>query len=141
MMEQSNLVERWSRWEPIEGLDPKYYLDGIIDSIDELRIRLISDRDQSLGVDLTFDSAWCYRVSYESFRADLTYQLGVKYGIDFGTKWTFFKVEESDYLSWFSRESYEFSNSAEMTHYCLLSLEAVVDIAASTDPVVSLIKL
>ena len=50
-------------------------------------------------------------------------------------------MEESDYLNWLSRESYGFSNSAEMAHYCLMGAESFVDIAASTDPVVNLIKL
>ena len=140
-MEKSNLVEKWSRWEPITGLTARYYVDGVVDTIDELIVRLVSDQDQSIGVEVVFDSAWAYRLTNESFRLSLIYQLGLKYGEDFYTKWAFFKVDESDYLDWLSRESYEFSESAEMTHYCLMGLESFVDIAASEDPVVKLIKL
>jgi hypothetical protein len=140
-MEQSNLTEKWSRWEPIEGLGHNYYLDGLVDNIDELIVRLSSEQDQSLGVEVRFDSALCYRVSEESFRQDTIRQLHLKYGGDFYAQWAFFKVEESNYLDWISRESYEFSSYVGLTHYCLKGLESFVDIAASDAPVVKLIKL
>jgi hypothetical protein len=102
-VEKSNLVEKWSRWEPITGLTARYYVDGVVDTIDELIVRLVSDQDQSIGVEVVFDSAWAYRLTNESFRLSLIYQLGLKYGEDFYTKWAFFKVDESDYLDWLSR--------------------------------------
>ena len=140
-MEQSNLVERWSRWEPIEGLDPKYYVIELIDGYDGVKIRLMSDRDQSLGVELLFEAAWAYRVSEEGLRLDLMEQLSLKYGDVFYTKWTFFKVQDSSYLDWLSKESYDTSYGYQMTHYCLMSMESVVDIGAGVEPIVKLIKL
>ena len=141
MMEQSNFIEKWSRWELAPGLDPKYYLKDLVNDFDGLKLRLISDCDNTSGIDLLFKSAWAYRVSDESFRLGTMYQLKLKYGIDFHTEWTFFKVDNSEYLDWFFKESDGISAAYEMAHYCLMGLESIVDIAASEDPVVKLIKL
>jgi hypothetical protein len=141
MIEGCNMLEQWSRWEPIEGLGRNYYLDGLVDNIDELIVRLSSEQDQSLGVEVRFDSALCYRVSEEGFRQDAIRQLHLKYGDDFYAQWAFFKIDESGYLDWLSRESYELSNYIGLTHYCLKGLEGFIDIAASSEPIVKLIKL
>jgi len=29
-MKQSLLEEKWTRWEPIKGLSPKYFIDSIL---------------------------------------------------------------------------------------------------------------
>lgn len=140
-MEQSNLTENWTRWELASGLDPKYYLKSLVDDFDGLKLRMISDRDESSAIDLWFESAWAYRVSDESFRLGTMRQLRLKYGVDFHTEWTFFKVEDSIYLDWFFKESDGISTGYKMTHYCLMGLESVIDIAVSAEPVVKLVKL
>lgn len=140
-MEPSNLSEKWSRWESILGLEAKYNVVEIVDGHDGVKIKLISYYDQSLGVELEFEAAWAYRVSYDSLRFNIIDRLTDKYGSDFYVGWTFFKVNNSDYLDWLDKESYGTSDGFQLTHYFIMGMEQFIDIASGTEPIVRLIKL
>lgn len=60
--------------------------------------------------------------------------LSQKYGTNFYTEWTFFKIENSDYLNWIYKESCIANQSNELVHFCLMAMDDILDIVADYEP-------
>ena len=96
------MLEHWERWEPIRSLSSKYYIDSISDGIREFRIVLSDSCDEKKKIHVVFEnSVDAYRSTDESFRQSTVADLGERYGNEFYGDWTFFKVTNSTYISWF----------------------------------------
>jgi hypothetical protein len=129
------MLEQWERWEPISNLKKKYYIDDIIDTINGLSIIVSEEEDEGKKIHIYFKrNAYAYTVVDETFRMKLIDILSEKYGSQFYGRWTFFKVKNSPYLRWISEQSYKISESRHLTHFCLISVDSVMDIISSYEP-------
>ena len=140
MNNEVKINESWTKWIPIANLAKKYYIKEILDSIDEgFKVKLLENGNQEKGVTIFFDeSVWIYKYTDESFRQYTVAKLNAQYGVDFYAKWTFFKIENSDYLKWISEESYGMYDNLEWRHFCILTDNEILDIIAVYEPEVTL---
>jgi hypothetical protein len=133
------MQEQWIRWEPIEGLFSKYDLDIIID--DEKGLKIIFECDQK-KVNVFFKhGAVSYIKTNETLRSYLIGSLSKEYGSVFYASWTFFKVENSEYLKWLSAQSCSISDYYHLQHFSFIVDGSILDIAASVEPIVEHIEL
>ena len=133
--------EKWIKWEPIANLAPKYDMESISDNNNELIVILSEIKNKKNILKIIFDhSAWSFKVADESFRIKTITDLSKKYGGEFYGKWTFFKIENSKYLSWLSEESETIINDLKTTHFALITDDSLIDIIASYEPTFELIE-
>jgi hypothetical protein len=135
------MQEKWTRWEPTGNLSTKYYVQSISDTFSAgFKIKLIDYHHPEKKVLIAWPgSVYAYRQTYESFTLLTLNDLIEQYGKNF-TDWTFFKIENSEYLKWISKQSYEITDSLNFTHFCIYSTEEMVDILSSIEPEVSIIS-
>ena len=134
--------ENWVKWEPISDLYEKYDLISFDYNINGLKITLLDEIKKESKIQLKFkNSIDSCRVTYENNREKIFFALKDKYGSSFYLKWTFFKVHNSEYLKWLSDESYTVTDYFNLTHFCIISSESIIDIIASYEPEVKYVKL
>ena len=137
---QLNLLEEdWARWEPFTELKPAYDIINIQDDMDYLRILIHSTKcDQQLEV--VFDTDSAYRKTDETFRLNLINQLSEKYGDEFYVKWSFFKIENSNYMKWLSEQSNGYTGDLKLKHFVIMGIDSIVDIVAYEEPKFKLLE-
>lgn len=109
----------------------KFDLDQLTDRIDKLELEL----SDGLGrqIKLVFDSHMAYRTRDEG-DALATLDAIAESG---GTGKYFYVVEDSDFIKWFQSERYEKSSGAKLKHYCIASVNFIVDVIATDPPVIT----
>lgn len=128
------MQEEWIRWEFAQDIEGKYDIETLISNIDGLFLKLRSP-DNPRKIELVFTPyADAYRDTNESFIFILPGELEQKYGRKFFANWTFFKVANSEYLSWLSNRSQGYSEEFDFVHYCLLGDDSVIDIISRYEP-------
>lgn len=133
------LNETWTHWKPLEHLASTYYVDSIISTGKTFKVNLYEEDDKDKKVTILFEnSVFTYRYTYELFRTYLIFTLDGLYGKKFWADWRFFKVLNSEYLNWLSSQSVTNSNTLDLTHFSIITLDAVVDIIAGYEPKVIL---
>jgi hypothetical protein len=129
------MQEKWIKWEPIKGLQLKYYIDSIVDNLDGFEMILSDCNDRNKRVMVTFEnSVEAYRSTDETCRTNTICDLRDMYGLDFYCEWTFFKVENSRYLRWVIEESCGIREAHYLTHFSFIAGESIVDIIAPYEP-------
>lgn len=127
----ANFTEAWSRWTPpIIGKDGDYDIIKIEDNIENLKIFL---RHMKINreIEICFDGGvLAYRTTDESFRINLIHELTQKYGKSFYVDWSFFKVEESNYLKWLVDEAFRTVSESKVNHFSIMGPDLIVDILA-----------
>ena len=71
------------------------------------------------------------------YRLDLVTRLGQKYGTSFFSDWTFFRVEDSEFMRFLSSESYKISESQKLVEYVFITPNNVFEVVATYDPEVT----
>lgn len=128
------MQERWIRWEPIEGLLANYDIDAILDTQEGLKVILECDQKK---VSVFFkNGAASYIKTDETLRSYLIGTLSKEYGSSLYANWTFFKVENSDYLRWLSAQSCSISDYYQLNHFSFMTDDSILDVATSGEPVV-----
>ncbi len=139
--EMITMLEQWEKWEPVQGLAAKYYVDSIVDAIDGFKVWLSDYNNENNKVLITFEgSVDSYRSVDESFRLNTINILDERYGSKFYGDWTFFKVTNSSYVQWLSEESYGISDSLSFIHFSIVAADSIVDIIDTCEPKVQLIR-
>ncbi|MBI9052076.1 MAG: hypothetical protein JEZ00_21860 [Anaerolineaceae bacterium] len=129
--------EQWIKWEPIQGLSRHYYVDLIIDSFDGFFVVLTDAENENKKIEIKFlDSVKAYRSTDEVYRIHLVSTLRETHGEEFINEWALFKVKNSDYKKWLTKQSYDFFDSDTTTHFSIIGGESIVDIIANYDPIV-----
>jgi hypothetical protein len=130
--------ETWSHWVPRNGLERRYNIKSILDGNKGLILLLSPECKEAHDIQITFGySASAHRTTYETFRHALIIYLHQKYGSDFYTKWTFFKVENSLYMQWLREQSEGMSDFEHYQHFAILTPDLFVDILAMKEPEIS----
>ena len=127
--------EIWTRWKPLENLASAYYIDILVDDLKCFKLILSEVKDESKKVTILFENyVLAYRNTDESFRQNLMAWLDKEYGGEFWCKWNFFKVSNSNYVSWLAEQSYDFSESEGIVHFSIIDIDCMVDIIANYEP-------
>ncbi|MFA5998755.1 MAG: hypothetical protein WC747_01920 [Candidatus Babeliales bacterium] len=132
--------EKWTRWEPINGLSGKYYLDYFAWSEKGFVVELISGKKEKRIQILFDDYIDSFRYTNESFCFKIFGDLSDQYGDDFYGDWSFFKVTNSEYLKWLSDKSRTWSDQIQFIHFCILGGDEVIDIVTNYEPKVRFIE-
>lgn len=133
--------EKWVRWEPIQGLANKYFVDSIASTIEEGFVILLSEyQNPQNKVKVVFkNSVDCYSETNESYRLKTMDELSKKYGSGFYGDWTFFKIEDSSFIQWLSEQSCGISDERSFTHFCFVAGDSFLDVITNYEPEVELI--
>ncbi len=138
--EMNDLSEEWTRWVPMQGLPSKMYLERLIDDRDGMSL-LLTNKDESCILSVLFDGlVLSYRNTDEGRRLKTINFLDEKYGADFYTKWSLFKVVDSSYSQWFKQETYSIYSGYNIEHYVFLTCDDVVEVLSTFEPQVSISK-
>ncbi len=129
------MTETWSKWECQITVFRKCYVDSIADTIDGLVIILSDSVHEEQKLRIVFrESVHAYRSTNESYRQKKLYELKSKYGSEFYSEWSTFKVIESEYLKWLSEQSYKISEMESLIHFSIIAVDSIVDVLASYEP-------
>ncbi len=143
------MTEKWTRLEPISGLDMRYNIKSIIDNVDGFEIILsdfrASSKDEKDNIKVKFKyGVSAYRCTEEGLTLNLLNLLGEQYGTDFYTKWNFFKVDNSEYIKWLVNEyagfDDEYANLIGLKHYAFIDNDFILDVIAKYEPDFEFIK-
>lgn len=127
-------MEEWTRWEPTQGLQGKYYLDSFRLDQDNLFLELSNEHElKKIQLEFNID-ADSYRYTNESFCFKIPSDLSDRYGTEFYSDWSFFKITNSEYVQSFLQESTTVSIGPLVTHFCILGGDEIVDIIAQHEP-------
>lgn len=131
---KNDFNEIWSRWEPdVPNLACKYYIASICYNYEDFRV-ILEEEGGDHKIELLFSAISSFCITDEGRRLKLYDKLSDSYGTDFYRSWTFFKVEQSEYLKWLSIQSYEISDICKVQHFALLGIESVLDIRPLLKP-------
>lgn len=62
------MLGQWIKWEPIDSLSSKYYIESTSDGLDEFKVVLSDANNEKKKVEVIFkDSVHAYRSTDESF--------------------------------------------------------------------------
>ena len=134
------MLGHWTRWEPVEGLAMKYYIDSVSDAKNGFEIIFSKPNDKNKVRVLFQDNIDSYIKTDESYRLSVIHELGKKYGKNFYGYWTFFKVENSGYLQWLSEQSYGLSNYRPLLHFSFVTADSILDVIAAYEPVIEIVN-
>jgi hypothetical protein len=134
------IKERWTKWNPIKGLGPKYFIYYTKYSDMRLEILLEDLHDKKKDVRMVFNSIFFYRVTMEFGRLLTIDFLNQNYEYDFYSKWTFFKVFNSEDLIWISNRSKKLSHKKALMHFSFIDVDNISDVIASEEPKVMEIR-
>ena len=131
------MEQKWTHWKPVKKLSSKYYIDSIADNLSGFEIFLSERENKNTKIHIIFqDSVDSYRYIDESYVQKTIMYLNKIYGKDFYAHWSFFKVENSDYLKQLSEESDSLSDHIDFIHFVLLLGNSMIDIVATYEPIV-----
>ncbi len=134
------MQEKWSQWKPLDNLADRYYIESISVSIDGFKILLVDAQKESKKVSVLFPhSVHAFRNTDETFRLLTIGYLDENYAPKFYGDWTFFKVENSEYLKWLSEQSHGISDSYKVIHFSIITDDEILDLAASYEPTVTFV--
>lgn len=134
-----NIHENWIRWEPINNLARKYYGVSIKKEVGrQLKIVLSDAKNEKKNVLISFSAGIiAYRRTDETYTMDTIEWLDKTYSTHFYGDWTFFKIENSGYLKWLSGKSSGIADNLNLTHFCILAVDVLIDIVALNEPIVT----
>jgi len=133
--------EYWENWDPIEGLEAKYYIDSINDGVNGLEIILSGAKDNAKRIKFIFsNSVESYKRTDETYRQELLFILQRQYQTDIFAHRTFFKVKNSPYLRWLSEESEGIADDRPLQHLVILAADSSLDIISTYEQEVYFLK-
>lgn len=127
-------MQKWKKWEPVQGIPGTLYAESLYDSKDGFVIRF-RDETKSKKIIVTFEGViFSYRWADEGSLLKTLSFLTQNYGVDFYAHWTCFKVENSDYIKWFLDESSGRYDKNEVKHFVFQTPDDVIEVLSSYDP-------
>lgn len=124
---------KYQKWNPVPHLENEYLnIRSIHHNWDGLRI-WFSPEDKVIPI-IIFKQPLMYVNSEENFRL-----LSVENSSEMDFSHLFWKLENSQLLSEFCRQSVDSYNNREITHYAFLSAFARLDVLSETDPIFEII--
>jgi hypothetical protein len=119
------ILQEFSKLAPLE-------LEQLIDHRGTLTLTMVDAHEQRIK--FSFDSYMVYRKMDEGDALLTQVDLEKTGGVG---KW-FYRVEDSEFLAWFNKESCDARANQNLVHYSITALNDVVDVIALDAPVVAL---
>ena len=133
------MQESWAHWMPLENLSKKYYIESITNNREGFTVLLADAIGESEKIKIVFENGVnAFRNTDETFKLSTISWLDEKYGGKFYAEWTFFRVENSEYLKFLCEQSGGISDFYDVKQYSIITDEEILDIAATYEPVVTL---
>ncbi len=131
-------MEQWTRWEPIQGLEGKYYLDSFAWLDKGFVIELIDSKQEKKIEILFYYFIDAYRYTNESFNFKVLDNASEQDDVNFYRNFSLFKVTNSDYIAWLSDRSCGWSDGMNFIHFCILGGDEYIDIVTNYEPIVTI---
>lgn len=122
--------ERFERWEPIDGLPPKMFLDAMIDDREGFRIILKATEPKARALRILFDAPLCYRGAQEQYLLRQIYETHDIY------PWPIFIVRHSRYAKWFYAQATR-AIDTDGHHYHIAAMDEIVDVLSARPPILT----
>lgn len=122
--------ERFERWEPIDGLQPRMFLEAMHDDREGFRLILRADEPRARALRILFDAPLCYRGAQELYLLREIYEGNDIY------PWPIFIVRNSRYAKWFYRQASE-AIDRDGHHYHIAAMDEIIDVISARPPIIS----
>lgn len=122
--------ERFERWEPIDGLQAKMYLDAMHDDREGFRLILKAVDPKLRELRILFDAPLCYRGTQEKYLLRAIYEGNSIY------PWPIFIVRNSRYVRWFYTQATS-AIDQDGRHYHIAAMDQIVDVLSERPPIIS----
>ena len=117
------MKEKWIKWEPVNGLATRYYLESLQSNPEELKIVLFDEKAPNPTIQITFDSSvLAYRRTNESFTINTVSSFFKSYDQKLHGDWTLFKIDNSSYKSLLLEQATDKTDLLGATHFCFFTL-------------------
>ena len=90
-------MESMIKWEPIKNISSKYYVEAVSDGINGFSVTLLNAKDEHNKLIIKFgNSVNFFKSTTETFTYKRLDALVEKYGLNFITDWTLFKISNAE---------------------------------------------
>lgn len=129
------MQENWIKWNPANVPEGEFIVTNYTQNKDGTKF--ILDDEKNI-VEILFDGITpIIRSSVEGIRMRTWGEVQQKYNDKFFfRKWFLYKVENSKLSKWAEEESCGFYVSDQLTHYCIVTSEEIIDILSSFEPII-----
>ncbi len=129
------MQENWLKWNPTNIPEGEFIVTDYIQNKDGTKFIL---DDENSAVEILFDGITpIVRSSVEGIRMRTWGEVQQKYDDKFFfRKWFLYKVENSKLSKWAEEESCGFYVSDQLTHYCIVTSEEIIDILSPFEPTI-----
>ena len=129
------MQENWLKWNPANIPEGEFIVIDYIQNKDGTKFIL---NDENSVVEILFDGITpIVRSSVEGIRMRTWGEVQQKYNDKFFfRKWFLYKVENSKLSKWAEEESCGFYVSDQLTHYCIVTSEEIIDILSPFEPII-----
>ncbi len=125
------MAEKWIQWKPLNSLEELY----TVNSIKLINIEIIvtlTPVNKNNNAKIAFSAAVA-TCRFTSSPYDLSPY--AKKAICYpNTNWSFFQVENSDYLKWLSKMSYTLSDDRKFSHYVITAKNKTIEMIIHHEP-------
>jgi hypothetical protein len=122
--------EVFERWEPIDGLDAKMFLEAMHNDREGFRIILRAAQGKTRALRILFDSPLCYRATPEIYVLREIYERNKIY------PWPIFIVRNSRYANWFYAQTGPGVDRGGH-HYHIAAVDEMVDVLSARPPIIA----
>ena len=122
--------EKFERWEPIDGLAPKMFLDAMYDDREGFRLILKAPDPKLRSLRILFDAPLCYRGTQEAYLLRTIYETNPIY------PWPIFIVRNSRYAKWFYAQAAD-ALDTDGHHYHIAAIDEIIDVLSARPPVLT----
>lgn len=122
------MQEIWNEWRALENLPTRLYLEYLKDAYDGLTLAFKDEEQNSKYLIVFFDSAISYRSHDEGDLLKTLNEANKK------SVFPFFRIENSHYLDWFNKESFNIHENDEIVHYVFATPNDVIDVLSTYPP-------
>lgn len=129
------MQENWIKWNPANVPEGEFIVTDYIQNKDGTKF--ILDDENNIVVILFDGITPIIRSSVEGIRMRTWGEVQQKYNDKFFFRnWFLYKVENSKLSKWAEEESCGFYVSDQLTHYCVVTSEEIIDILSSFEPII-----
>ncbi len=127
------MQENWIKWNPAKIPEGEFIVTDFVQNQDGTKFVL---NDGNSIVEILFDGIPpIIRISVEGIRMRTWGEIQQKYNDKFFFRnWFLYKVENSKLSKWAEEESCGFYVSEQLTNYCIVTSEEIIDILSTFEP-------
>lgn len=129
-------MERWERWNSPESVADDYELKSLVQDWEGLTLVFLGRKTE---VTLVYrEQLLSFRSCDEGDRWKTVDTALADHGKHFFRGWLAYKVSESDYASWFFRETFGSTTTDEILHLAFVTANDIIDVLSLREPTVTI---